>query len=72
MKLTIYSIITCILIAHGREVGRVAWNSLTLGDFILLDSNSSGNLEIIVGVLEKVTIIIFHPTCYLNPLNLQG
>ncbi len=45
---------------------------LTSGDFILFDSNSNGDLKIIVGVLEKVTIMVFHPTCYLNPLNLQG
>jgi hypothetical protein len=71
MKLTIYSIITCILIAHGREVGRVAWSPLILGDFILPDSNSSGDLEIIVGVLEKVTIIHAPPTTRQTQLPLQ-
>jgi len=57
MKLTICSIITCILIADGREVGRVVYSPLTLGYFILFDSKSSGNLKNIARVLEKVSII---------------
>ncbi len=59
------------LIAHGREVGRVVYSPLTLGDFILLDSNSSGDLKNIVRVLEKVTIIHAPPTTRQIQLPLQ-